>query len=319
LFSFFDTNYSTIALQEEISRIQYVSSIAGERQDAIDHILAGISRLSNEVSDAADYIPAYDQRTYTQVCRESLPRMPFAIDLQGCTKAVKALSDKLNETTNKLAPRSRFQFKPRPQNGASTSELGARKNDPRRIIGGQSVNAAVSTDSVGESIVAHADKDTVGDLPTFPKNYNAEMARPGGQIRKPSFSAARDIAITEQNGLHIILPQTAWRATSSGSLTELEKCIVDMSVPTAGKAAFLSLAIKNIKKCLIIAGHVAGPAHLTGVSDSIIVVAARQVRIHECKNVDIYLHCTSHPIIEDCSGVRFAPIPVCYVRRPRCN
>jgi hypothetical protein len=49
------------------------------------------------------------------------------------------------------------------------------------------------------------------------------------------------------------------------------------------------------------------------VEDSIIVVASRQVRMHDCKNVEIYLHCASRPIIEDCSNVRFAPIPECYV------
>lgn len=39
----------------------------GERQEAIDHCIAGISRLSNEVTDVAPFIPAYDRRTYSQV------------------------------------------------------------------------------------------------------------------------------------------------------------------------------------------------------------------------------------------------------------
>lgn len=39
----------------------------GERQEAIDHCIAGISRLSNEVTDVAPFIPAYDHRTYSQV------------------------------------------------------------------------------------------------------------------------------------------------------------------------------------------------------------------------------------------------------------
>jgi hypothetical protein len=156
----------------------------------------------------------------------------------------------------------------------------------------------------------------LGALPSF-KNYNEEMARPTAKgIRKPSFSNAKNIAITGHTGLHIILPSTASHATSSGSLTDLKGCVVDMSVPTARGAPFAGLAVKNIDKSLIIAGHVDGPAHITGVRDSVVVVAARQVRIHECKNVDIYLYCTSHPIIEDCSGMRFAPLPACYVRNP---
>lgn len=135
-------------------------------------------------------------------------------------------------------------------------------------------------------------RDTLGDLPSFPKNYNEEMTRgTGGPIRKPSFSQATNINITGHKGLHIILPSSASRATSSGSLTKLSRCIVDMSVPTATNAPFAGLALQNIKNSLIIAGHVAGAAHITGVEDSILVVASRQVRMHDCKNVDVYLHC----------------------------
>jgi tubulin-specific chaperone C len=158
-------------------------------------------------------------------------------------------------------------------------------------------------------------RDSIGELPAFPKNYNTELGGPalGGPIRKPSFSQASIVNISGHTGLHIILPSSASRATASGSLTALKRCIVDMSVPTANGAPFAGLALKNIKQSLIIAGHVAGAAHITGVEDSIIVVDARQVRMHDCKNVDIYLHCTSRPIIEDCNNVRFSPIPQCHV------
>jgi len=161
-------------------------------------------------------------------------------------------------------------------------------------------------------------KDTVGDLPPFPKNYNEEMTRLSGPIRKPSFSQATNVNITGHTGLHIILPSSASRATSSGSLTRLNRCIVDMSVPTANGAPFAGLALKNIKESLIIAGHVAGAAHITDVNDSIIVVASSQVRMHHCKNVDVHLHCASRPIIEDCHNVRFSPIPKCHVSCQPC-
>lgn len=158
-------------------------------------------------------------------------------------------------------------------------------------------------------------KDTLGDLPSFPKNYNEEMTKPGtsGPIRKPSFSQATNVNISNHTGLHIILPSSASRATASGSLTRLNRCIVDMSVPTATGAPFAGLALKNNRESLIIAGHVAGAAHITGVENSIIVVASRQVRMHDCKNVDVYLHCASRPIIEDCHNIRFSPIPECHV------
>lgn len=177
-----------------------------------------------------------------------------------------------------------------------------------------------------------AEDDGLGDLPTFGdskgKNYNAEIAsQTGTGIRKPSFSAARDIDISSHQGMHIILPATASRATTSGSLTDLQGCVVDMSVPTlsiSGKentkgtrkskaSPFASLVIKNVSRSLIIVGQVSGPAHITGVKDSVLVVNARQVRIHECENVTVWLWCGSHPIIEGCKGMRFAEIPAPYV------
>lgn len=193
------------------------------------------------------------------------------------------------------------------------------QNDTRRIPTNPNAGAAATSSSgiaIAESAVAAEQRDSVGDLVSFTKDYNAEMARSGGSaIRKPSFSAARDIDISGHTGLHIILPSTAARAASAGSLGKLKGCIVDMSVPAAGGASFASLMLNDIERSLIVAGRVGGPAHITGIKDSIVVVTARQVRIHDCKNVDFYLHCTSNPIIEDCTGLRFAPLPSSYVRK----
>lgn len=266
-------------LTEQINNVSSISTVAGERQEAIDFILAGISKLSNEVADSADYTPAYDRKQYSE--------------------SIKALQEKLNGVTKELAPKSRFQFKRKP---GGFVDMGKAENDPRLNPGLQpSRGARIETED-----------DAVTDLPAG-KNYNEEMSKPSeSSIRKPSFSAARNIGIGSQKGLHIILPSSAARATAAGSLTDLRNCIVDMSAPTGG-APFPSLAMRDIESSLIVAGRVAGPCHITGVKRSVVVVSARQVRIHECEDVDVYLWCGSHPIIEDCKGMRFAPLPACYV------
>jgi hypothetical protein len=56
-----------IALQEQIDSLEAKSTSGGEQQDAVDHCLAGIARLSQEVQDISTYLPAYDQRTYAEV------------------------------------------------------------------------------------------------------------------------------------------------------------------------------------------------------------------------------------------------------------
>jgi len=301
---------SESTLQEQIGSLESIAVIGGERQEAIDHILAGISKLQNEVADAAEFTPAYDRKQYSE--------------------AVKGLHDKLNETVARITPKSRFQFK----RTAKTPhvDMGAPENDPRLNPGSLSRNSthllkgvsahtaadgettASSSSSNTAATFAVEDGDAVTELPVL-KNYNEEMAKPSGSsLRKPSFSSAKSIGISDQTGLHIILPSSASRATAAGSLTDLKDCIVDMSVPTAeGGAPFPGLAMRNISGSLIVAGRVTGPVHITGVKDSILVMSARQVRIHECKDVDIYLHCGSHPIIEDCTGMRFAPLPSCYI------
>lgn len=236
-------------------------------------------------------------------------------------QTVKALTDRLNETQTKLAPRSRFQFKSRvPQAAASGPGAVELKPDPRDIANANLVDG--SSPAFGgptpRSNRSEAEDD-VGALPSFgaSKNYNEEMAKPSlSNVRKPSFSSAKEIAISGQRGLHIILPSTASRATSSGRLTDMTGCVVDMSMATPTSAPFANLALRNISRSLVVAGKVSGPVHITGVKDGIVVVAARQARIHECHNVDFYLYCSSHPIIEDCSNVRFAPLPASYVRLP---
>lgn len=61
------TDWVLQALQEQMERLADRPLIAGERADAADHCLAGITRLSSEVKDASTYLPAYDQRTYAEV------------------------------------------------------------------------------------------------------------------------------------------------------------------------------------------------------------------------------------------------------------
>lgn len=284
---------SVTVIQDLIDELPSIANVGGERQEAIDHVLAGIAKLHNEVSDASDFTPSYDRKQYSE--------------------SIKMLQDKLNETLARITPKSKFQFR---RNNTPHIDMGAPENDPRLNPGSHARRTHSPPARTGVNDPVDQKEDTLSDLPprsTF-KNYNEEMARPSvSPLRKPSFSSAKNIGIANQSGLHIILPPSAARATASGSLTDLNECIVDMSIPTTTGSAFPGLAIKNVSKSLIVAGRVNGPVHITNIKDSTLVVVARQVRIHECNNVDIYLHCGTHPIIEDCSGMRFAPLPKTYM------
>lgn len=307
-----------------------MSAVNGERKDCTDTILAGISRLNSEVIDAGDYIPAYDQRAYSQVGTVTPPPsihirmnwfsfgslsflLVFLIQIE---QAIKGLTEKLNETTGKFKPKSRFQFKPRTQKpAAATTQQPA--VDPRLhnfSSANQQNPASIITSSAAEDDTTQEQQQ---QQPT--KDYNEELradASPAWVVRRPSFSQAKSIALREHTGLRIALPASATTSTSSSSvaiasLSDLDRCVVDMTAPTAARP-LAALALKNVRRSLVVAGRVDGAVHVTGVSDAVVVVVARQVRIHECRGVDVYLRCASHPIIEDCAGMRFAPVPRAY-------
>ncbi|KAK5686295.1 hypothetical protein LTS10_002411 [Elasticomyces elasticus] len=295
-FSFFQRAITD--LNEQMDSLQSRGASGGERADAIDHIQAGIARLSDAVKDASSIIPAYDQRTYGD--------------------AIKALSNKLQELKTSFAPRPKFAFKSgvsltQKKNASAISLNDAALLAEQRRKG---VPGYVSGSSAGSSMAT-----TPAHLPSpAPERVDEEVhgesqdADSGSaRIRQPSFSHSTSVKIDNHEGVHIILPPSAGHATSSGTLSNLRRCVVDMSSPTSVGHPFAGLTLKDITNSLIICGHVSGAAHLTNVRDSVIVVASRQFRMHESSGCDVYLLCSGRPIIEDCSNVRFAPLPELYM------
>ena len=283
-------------LQDQMERLENHGTSGGERADAVDHCLASIARLSNEVKDASSYIPAYDQRTYGE--------------------AIKALSSKLQGVRSSFEPRPKFSFKSAPTFTAKKNESAISINDAAELAKERRKHGPGYLSS-NESSFATTPAELLSPAPE-PEGENAEPSNANAsidlsRIRQPSFSKSTSVAIGNHDGLHIILPVSASHATSSGTLSMLHRCIVDMSVPTKTGTPFAGLALKNIKESLIVCGHVNGAAHLTNVSNSVVVVASRQFRMHESRNCDVYLLTTSRPIIEDCSRIRFAPLPETYM------
>ncbi|KAF2176394.1 TBCC-domain-containing protein [Zopfia rhizophila CBS 207.26] len=291
--------HEVTALQEQMVRLNQIPHAGGERNDAVDHCLAGIERLSHEVKDASSYIPAYDQRTYGE--------------------AIKALSEKLQTIRNSFAPPKKFHFKTR-KNASAISLSDAAdlaQQNKLGVPGYQSDTSNVNSSFAPTPLDKLSPTEEKTEQELF-VNKNLEGAKDeeagnSSAIRKMSFSNANSVSISNHNGVHIILPTSASHATSSGTVSNLRHCVVDLSSPTTNGGPFAGLILKNIKDSLIVCGQVAGPAHITGVENSVIVTACRQFRMHGAKNVDVYLHCSSRPIIEDCEQIRFAPLPDTYV------
>ncbi|EQC32101.1 hypothetical protein SDRG_10297 [Saprolegnia diclina VS20] len=85
------------------------------------------------------------------------------------------------------------------------------------------------------------------------------------------------------------------------TLARLTNCIVCIVTPTS---ALRATALRN---CHVLTGPIAGSLWLEDCTESSFTVACRQLRVHHCHNARFYLRISSHPIIEDCSKLGFAP------------
>ncbi|KAL1958941.1 hypothetical protein VTO42DRAFT_3494 [Malbranchea cinnamomea] len=280
------------ALQEQMDRLGNTAIVSGERSDALDHCLAGISRLSSEVKDASNYIPTYDQRIYAE--------------------AIKALQDKLAEIKDSIAPRPKFTFKTARKNPSAVSLADAEEiaAERRRDLPGYKPSNDSPVGSSGNG--TPRDINTSGQKETHLDSGHAN----GSRSQETISSGVSPVTVSAQTGRHIVLPMSASHVTLPASVTSLQRCVVDMSVPTTNAQPFATLTIKDVSTSLLICGQVNGSAHITRVENSVVVVSCHQFRMHDCKNVDVYLSCSSKPIIEDCSNVRFSKLPKTYAIDP---
>lgn len=241
---------------------------ASARPEAIDACLAAISQLSDVVKDASSYLPAYDQRSYSEVRNRPGSRYHSALLISACPQQIRALSEKLAEARKTLAPKQRFSFK-------------NRRKDPATSIGGA---FKVTASSHGPSA----------------------KSPPVSGVPEPE---ADNLVISSRKLEHIILALPETTASSSFSsllLSDLKRCVTTFPLNTT---LFSSAAVKNVKSSfLYLGGSINGPLHLTGLTNVVLVVACRQLRMHEATNVDVYILCPSRPIIEDCKNIRFAPL-----------
>lgn len=243
-------------------------------------------------------------------------------------QAIKALQDNLNEVRTAFEPRSKFSFKTKKNasaislNDAATLAAQGRRSIPGyRSPGASSVGSSANQTPNYPSTPLNEPDKQLSERPeltptSFPGFSGGAESKDSSEKNPSSAFAASGISsvsVDGHHGLHIMLPASGSSSSVPASMTSLKHCIVDMSIPTAHGKPYASLTIKGVKQSLLLCSQINGPAHITGVENSIIVVSCRQFRMHHCKNVDIYLSCSSNPIIEDCSNVRFGRIPKAHV------
>ncbi|KAI5766868.1 unnamed protein product [Gulo gulo] len=84
-------------------------------------------------------------------------------------------------------------------------------------------------------------------------------------------------------------------------LTHLSKCTIKLY----GNPNTLRLA--KARSCTLLCGPVSTSVFLEDCSDCVLAVACQQLRVHTTRDTRIFLQVTSRAIVEDCSGIQFAP------------
>ncbi|XP_001508991.1 tubulin-specific chaperone C [Ornithorhynchus anatinus] len=81
--------------------------------------------------------------------------------------------------------------------------------------------------------------------------------------------------------------------------------LTDCTVKLCGNPNTLRLA--RARRCTVLCGPVSTSVFLEDCADCLLAVACQQLRTHATRDTRIYLQVTSRAVIEDCSGLQFAP------------
>ncbi|KAF9955604.1 hypothetical protein BGZ72_003586 [Mortierella alpina] len=258
-----------------------------EIQDAIDSLVQRIHALEKTITDRISILPPFDTRV--------------------CLEAIKTMLDRLNQLRTKLVPRPKFSFKSR-----------------KALIPTSPSSLAI----VNEDLTVALDKTHVPKLSeaidrnlfmTFENRSNEHLFI--GSLPATTSTAAFDSSSTMEDVIYlggmpvheISGPQVQVREAKDVALTNLTDCTVNLvhDIPLG------AIHIKNLRGCTLVVPPVSGSILLHDCEDCIIIGAChqqlsaivQQSRMHTSKNLTIYLHVTSEPIIEDCTHMQFAPYP----------
>lgn len=276
---------SIASLQQRVDSLLLPETPISDRQASIDAIMVGIARLSTELADASGELPSYDQRSYNQ--------------------AIKALHDKLAIARASHAPKTKFSFRNK-RLAAPTSEANSvntsRSVTPIHLRDPENGSRGTPTPALASPsvhVLAGQDLDRSDEDPRFTSDENQWILLHG---RKDAYVRWPPSSIEGER------PSSPPQYGKTCLVSEVSNSIIKIESNDTTPAPS-ALTLNTTDGTLILAPDIQGAAHITGLRNSVLVLSCHQFRMHKSHNVDVYLYCSNRPIIEDCSHIRFAPMP----------
>ncbi|KAI8357694.1 tubulin binding cofactor C-domain-containing protein [Mortierella sp. GBAus27b] len=261
-------------------------------QATIDSLVQRIHALEKSVTDNISRLVPYEVR----VCLEASFR-----------PAVKAMSENLSDLRGQLIPKPKFTFKSRKAVASGAS----------------SPSTSMSSSSTTTPIVSKASTPVPGDGTKLPPAEAADQANRFmkfenrvnehlfiGALKGETDSSAAMEQDVYLGGVPVDMGSMAasrlQEEPKDVALTNLVDCTINLVHPAIPLGA---IHIKNLKRCILVIPPVSGSILLHDCEGCTLIGACHQSRMHTSTNMDIYLHVTSEPIIEDCTDMRFASYP----------
>ncbi|KAG9065064.1 hypothetical protein KI688_002385 [Linnemannia hyalina] len=150
-------------------------------------------------------------------------------------------------------------------------------------------------------------RKTAGATPS-PASTPKPAASPKPTVSTPTIDQSQFLKFEDRTGEHLFIgslsvSETESRAAKDVALTNLTDCTINLvhDIPLG------AIHVKNLKRCTLVFPPVSGSILLHDCEGCTLIGACHQSRMHTSTNMNIYIHVTSEPIIEDCTDMRFAP------------
>ncbi|KAJ2518991.1 hypothetical protein GGI11_002703 [Coemansia sp. RSA 2049] len=236
--------------------------------------------LDSALREALVYLPPYDQKQLSK----DLDSLRLAIQQKGRRDA----DGQAKGGTAMAGTRSGFRFRSA-QSKSSTTTATTTSNNP-------------TMKTCHDDDVLFADNSKPSENNPKPSNNAATGS-----------ASALSLACVTNEWKKVTMPQQPGSTATPGSVdqTDCELRDISNSVIDLRQAsnAIRALNCHRLNNSIIVCGPFAGSATVRDSVNCILVLAVRQMRLENSSSIDVYLHCSSRPIIEKSSGIRFAPYP----------
>ncbi|KAF5339047.1 hypothetical protein D9758_014093 [Tetrapyrgos nigripes] len=205
-------------------------------------------------------------------------------DQGSCEAQLKGLEKSLEDLRKSSAPKSKFAFKRKPKAEGSTTTSDASTTVPTTT--NPPTAPTLSQDASDESALSSTPNLTLSS-------------------RSKEFLVLHSI-----NGLPSASKSSTTRLRSDLALTDLENCVINLITPPLEAALDISaVQIRSLNNCIVLLPKINGSVMVHAIRNCIVLLGCHQFRMHTSQNVDVYLDIRSNPVIEHCSGIRFASYP----------